>query len=421
MIATAKTSTSPKLAESRKATNLRMLSPMRRPASDRGDDRREVVVGEHDRCGLARGLGSRAPHRDSDVGAAKRGCVVDAVAGDGDHLAARLQLLDERELRGRRRACDDVRLGEAEGVSDRPRRRRMVAGEHAHRDAGAARFVDRRGCGWSQRVVQRDEAQQLEVGLEAVVQVASPGRAARVATASTRKPSEAQASASSTRSGSAAIALRGDDLGRALAVRVPAVGVRCRRPSFASGRSRTGSRARASELASRSAGAIPRSIAASIERRLDRVAEHLAARRSRAPPTRASRLRAARSSSTPRAGRRAATRILFSVSVPVLSVQMTVVSPSVVIASSRRTIAPRRASDACAERERGGNCRSEPLRHGRDGDRDADEEGAVKRLALQDHRRRERDGQKNSGRDHLPGQVVEAPLEWRRRWLGRRR
>ena len=48
-------------------------------------------------------------------------------------------------------------------------------------------------------------------------------------------------------------------------------------------------------------------------------------------------------SPTPSAGRRAATRIWFSVSVPVLSVQMTVVSPSVSIAASRRTIAPRRA------------------------------------------------------------------------------
>jgi hypothetical protein len=48
-------------------------------------------------------------------------------------------------------------------------------------------------------------------------------------------------------------------------------------------------------------------------------------------------------SSEPDAGRSAATRIRFWVSVPVLSVQMTVVSPSVSIASRRRTIAPRRA------------------------------------------------------------------------------
>ena len=58
----------------------------------------------------------------------------------------------------------------------------------------------------------------------------------------------------------------------------------------------------------------------------------------RAPPPRAARARR-----LPSAGRSAATRIWFSVSVPVLSVQITVVSPSVSIAASRRTIAPRRA------------------------------------------------------------------------------
>ena len=46
-------------------------------------------------------------------------------------------------------------------------------------------------------------------------------------------------------------------------------------------------------------------------------------------------------SSSPGAGSSPATRIRFSVSVPVLSVQITDVSPSVSIAASRRTIAPR--------------------------------------------------------------------------------
>ena len=82
----------------------------------------------------------------------------------------------------------------------------------------------------------------------------------------------------------------------------------------------------------------------------------------------------------PGAGRRAATRIRFSVSVPVLSVQMTVVSPSVSTASSRRTIAPRRQRP-CAERERRGHGRREPLGNGGHRDGDADEERTVQGLA----------------------------------------
>ena len=58
---------------------------------DRGAQRREVVVGEHHvRRLLGRGRAA-PPHRDADVGLAQRRRVVDAVAGDGDDLAARLQ------------------------------------------------------------------------------------------------------------------------------------------------------------------------------------------------------------------------------------------------------------------------------------------------------------------------------------------
>ncbi len=55
--------------------------------SDRGDDRREVVVREDEVGRLACRLGARPPHGDADVGPAKRGRVVDAVAGDRDDLA----------------------------------------------------------------------------------------------------------------------------------------------------------------------------------------------------------------------------------------------------------------------------------------------------------------------------------------------
>ena len=54
---------------------------------DGDHDRREVVVGQHHRGGLARDIGAREPHRDPNVGATQRRCVVDAVAGHGDDLA----------------------------------------------------------------------------------------------------------------------------------------------------------------------------------------------------------------------------------------------------------------------------------------------------------------------------------------------
>ena len=52
--------------------NLRTLS--KTPARhDGGDDRGEVVVGEHHRRGLAGDVRSGQAHRDPDVGAAQRG------------------------------------------------------------------------------------------------------------------------------------------------------------------------------------------------------------------------------------------------------------------------------------------------------------------------------------------------------------
>ena len=141
------------------------------PLVDRGDDRGEVVVREDDRGGLARGLGARLSHRNADVRAAEGGRVVDAVAGDRDDLAARLELFDERELRRRSSAGVDVRLGEPECVPDRACGCRMVAGEHPNGNAGVARLVDRRGCGRPQRIVERNEPDQLELRLDRVAQL----------------------------------------------------------------------------------------------------------------------------------------------------------------------------------------------------------------------------------------------------------
>ncbi len=63
-----------------------------------GDDRREVVVQQHQVRRLARNVGSATSHRDTDVSPAQRRRVVDAVARHRDAFAARLQRLDDADL-----------------------------------------------------------------------------------------------------------------------------------------------------------------------------------------------------------------------------------------------------------------------------------------------------------------------------------
>ncbi len=65
-----------------------MFGVDRAPFLDRGDDRREVVVGEHHVGRLLRHVGAGDAHRDADVGGLERRRVVDAVAGHRDDLAA---------------------------------------------------------------------------------------------------------------------------------------------------------------------------------------------------------------------------------------------------------------------------------------------------------------------------------------------
>ena len=92
------------------------------------------------------------------------------------------------------------------------------------------------------------------------------------------------------------------------------------------------------------------------------------------------------------ASRPAVTRMRFSVSVPVLSVQITVVEPSVSTADRRLTSARRRASLAHADRERERDRRQQPLRHVRDEQTDRE-----------DHARRDRqarDEPSRSARTH---------------------
>ena len=76
-------------------------------ALDRADDRRVRVVDEHQVGRLAGEIGSARAHGDADVRGGEGRRVVDAVAGDGDGLAAILEDPDEAQLVLGRGARDD--------------------------------------------------------------------------------------------------------------------------------------------------------------------------------------------------------------------------------------------------------------------------------------------------------------------------
>ena len=70
--------------------------------ANRANDRREVVVREHDVGCLARRLGAALAHRDADIGLAEGGGVVHPIAGHRDDVPTRLPRPDETQLvRGR--------------------------------------------------------------------------------------------------------------------------------------------------------------------------------------------------------------------------------------------------------------------------------------------------------------------------------
>ena len=68
----------------RESTDVRLDRPS---LFDSGDDRREVVIGQHDVRSLLGHLGSTAAHGDADISCPECRGVVDAVAGDYDDIA----------------------------------------------------------------------------------------------------------------------------------------------------------------------------------------------------------------------------------------------------------------------------------------------------------------------------------------------
>ena len=88
---------------------------------DGGDDRREVVVGEHHVGRLFRHVGPGDAHRDADVGRLQRRRVVHAVAGHRHDRARAPQRVDDAQLVFGVHARVDRHLG------DRARQRRRPA------------------------------------------------------------------------------------------------------------------------------------------------------------------------------------------------------------------------------------------------------------------------------------------------------
>ena len=119
-------------------------------ALDRADDRRVRVVDEHQVGRLAGEIGSARAHRDPDVRRGEGRRVVDAVAGDGDRLAAILEDPDEAQLVLGRGARDDSLAAQPPGelvVVESVERRAAVQdlGERGRRPRAQPRRPSRGG------------------------------------------------------------------------------------------------------------------------------------------------------------------------------------------------------------------------------------------------------------------------------------
>ena len=88
---------------------------------------REVADDEREVARLDRDVGAGA-HRDAEIGLRERGCVVHAVADDGDPAPAGLELAHDVDLARRQHAGDDA--VDADLRRRRPGRPRSVAGRH---------------------------------------------------------------------------------------------------------------------------------------------------------------------------------------------------------------------------------------------------------------------------------------------------
>ena len=135
--------------------------PHRRAAeANRLGNPAEIAFHERDARALHGHVGAGA-HRNPDFGFAQGGGVVDAVAGHGDVLALRAQLLDMGNFPGR----FDFRFDgiDAERFGDRGGGAAVVAGEHHDAQSECVEFADGLGGGGLDRVGDGDDARRLAV------------------------------------------------------------------------------------------------------------------------------------------------------------------------------------------------------------------------------------------------------------------
>jgi hypothetical protein len=154
----------------------------------------EVVVGQHHGGRFVGHLGAGEAHRDTDVGLAQGGCVVDAVPGHRDHVAAGLQRAHDPDLvlggdpgdhadvvepagqlgvvGHRVQLGSGHRLaGDAQVGGDGAGGHRVVAGDHPYPDARVAALGDGHaglGAGWVDDADQRDQHDPVEQVLRVV-------------------------------------------------------------------------------------------------------------------------------------------------------------------------------------------------------------------------------------------------------------
>ena len=81
--------------------------------ADCGNDRREVVVGNHDVGGVHRGVRGAVAHRDADIGSGQCRRVVDPVAGHRNHVPAPLQRSNDPQLLRRRDPREHVDVNDS--------------------------------------------------------------------------------------------------------------------------------------------------------------------------------------------------------------------------------------------------------------------------------------------------------------------
>ena len=158
-------------------------------ALDRADDRRVRVIDEHQVGRLAGEIGSARAHRDPDVRRGEGRRVVDAVAGDGDRLAAILEDPDEAQLvlgRGardhglaaqppgelvvvegveRRAAVQDLGSADAGLARGRGDRLGVVAADDDRPHAGVGELGHGIADAGAQRIAEGGQSDEVELGL----------------------------------------------------------------------------------------------------------------------------------------------------------------------------------------------------------------------------------------------------------------